>query len=195
MRTLIIILAVLGLSSCGNNTNQNKEAVKAVENVTPKAEIASKLNSNGTNKLNLVLNAYYKLKDALVASNSDDATKNATELNNCIDSLKSTVAKDTTMDKNAIASLDSVLLLSKKLAAVAPKDALEAQRVLFEKVSDHLLLFCQKVALKNAGVYVEFCPMAFNDKGAHWLSNTSEIQNPYFGKKMLECGEVTDSLK
>jgi hypothetical protein len=36
--------------------------------------------------------------------------------------------------------------------------------------------------------------MAFDDKGAYWLSAESEIKNPYFGKKMLECGEVTDSL-
>jgi hypothetical protein len=36
--------------------------------------------------------------------------------------------------------------------------------------------------------------MAFDNKGAHWLSNNPEIKNPYFGKKMLECGEVTDTL-
>jgi Cu(I)/Ag(I) efflux system membrane fusion protein len=48
--------------------------------------------------------------------------------------------------------------------------------------------------LKNAKVFHEYCPMAFNDKGATWLSDEAEIKNPYFGKKMLECGEVTDSL-
>jgi Cu(I)/Ag(I) efflux system membrane fusion protein len=36
--------------------------------------------------------------------------------------------------------------------------------------------------------------MAFNDAGAYWLSKTSDIKNPYFGKKMLICGEVKDSL-
>jgi len=51
------------------------------------------------------------------------------------------------------------------------------------------------VDLKHAGIYREYCPMAYNEKGATWLSDDPEIKNPYFGKKMLECGEVTDSLK
>ncbi len=36
--------------------------------------------------------------------------------------------------------------------------------------------------------------MAFNDAGAYWLSKTSDIKNPYYGKKMLTCGEVKDSI-
>ncbi|MBN2863319.1 MAG: DUF3347 domain-containing protein [Bacteroidales bacterium] len=28
-------------------------------------------------------------------------------------------------------------------------------------------------------------------KGADWLSLEKEIRNPYFGKSMLSCGEVT----
>jgi Cu(I)/Ag(I) efflux system membrane fusion protein len=36
--------------------------------------------------------------------------------------------------------------------------------------------------------------MAFNNKGAYWLSNEREIKNPYFGSEMLECGSVEDSL-
>ena len=43
--------------------------------------------------------------------------------------------------------------------------------------------------------------MAFGDEVANWISNSSEIMNPYLGKKhakykdgMLHCGEVTDSL-
>jgi membrane fusion protein, copper/silver efflux system len=41
-------------------------------------------------------------------------------------------------------------------------------------------------------VYRQFCPMAFDDKGAFWLSESDEILNPYFGDMMLNCGEVTD---
>jgi Cu(I)/Ag(I) efflux system membrane fusion protein len=31
--------------------------------------------------------------------------------------------------------------------------------------------------------------MAFNNKGAYWLSETEEITNPYFGASMLASGE------
>ena len=44
-------------------------------------------------------------------------------------------------------------------------------------------------------LYKDFCPMYNNGKGAFWLSETKEIQNPYFGKEMLNCGTITEELK
>lgn len=35
-----------------------------------------------------------------------------------------------------------------------------------------------------------FCPMAFNDRGATWLSRDAQIRNPYFGSTMFRCGEI-----
>jgi hypothetical protein len=37
--------------------------------------------------------------------------------------------------------------------------------------------------------------MAFNKKGAYWLSESKVIRNPYFGEKMLDCGETRETLK
>ncbi len=39
-------------------------------------------------------------------------------------------------------------------------------------------------------LYLQFCPMAFGNKGATWLASSEEINNPYFGTMMLNCGEV-----
>lgn len=35
--------------------------------------------------------------------------------------------------------------------------------------------------------------MAFDNKGAFWLSEIEEIRNPYFGEAMLNCGEVHET--
>ena len=43
-------------------------------------------------------------------------------------------------------------------------------------------------------LFVQYCPMAFDDKGADWISDIQDIQNPYFGDKMMRCGFVTDTL-
>jgi Cu(I)/Ag(I) efflux system membrane fusion protein len=43
---------------------------------------------------------------------------------------------------------------------------------------------------RETPLYRLFCPMAFNNKGAFWLSPGPEILNPYFGTSMLRCGEV-----
>ena len=36
--------------------------------------------------------------------------------------------------------------------------------------------------------------MAFNNRGADWLSNEAQIRNPYFGDKMMKCGSVTGKI-
>ncbi len=39
-----------------------------------------------------------------------------------------------------------------------------------------------------------FCPMAFGNRGAEWLQADGKIANPYFGHKMLRCGEIRRSF-
>ena len=43
--------------------------------------------------------------------------------------------------------------------------------------------------------YLDHCPMANDGKGANWLSREKNIKNPYYGKAMLTCGKVTETLK
>jgi hypothetical protein len=37
-------------------------------------------------------------------------------------------------------------------------------------------------------VYYQYCPM----KKMYWLSKEETIKNPYYGSKMLTCGNVSD---
>jgi Cu(I)/Ag(I) efflux system membrane fusion protein len=39
-------------------------------------------------------------------------------------------------------------------------------------------------------VHEDFCPMAFDNKGAAWFQSASELANPYYGAMMLRCGET-----
>lgn len=50
-------------------------------------------------------------------------------------------------------------------------------------------------ALSGGTIYKKFCPMAFNKKGAYWYADVEEINNPYFGEKMLNCGSVKKTIK
>jgi Cu(I)/Ag(I) efflux system membrane fusion protein len=49
--------------------------------------------------------------------------------------------------------------------------------------------------LSSGELFVLYCPMANNNKGADWLSASSEVQNPYYGSAMLNCGELKSTLK
>lgn len=72
---------------------------------------------------------------------------------------------------------------------------IEVQRKAFSTLSDNLYKTVKAFGLGGATAYYEFCPMAFNDQGAHWLSDNAAIRNPYFGDKMLTCGMVKETLK
>lgn len=74
---------------------------------------------------------------------------------------------------------------------IAAATDIAAQRAAFEQASNALI-----AQVETAGnplpriLYVARCPMAFNNRGARWLQDSSAIRNPYFGASMLTCGSV-----
>lgn len=85
-----------------------------------------------------------------------------------------------------------------ELAATAAKIAatgnIDVQRKLFAELSNDFIAKVKESGLASGELYVEYCPMALNDKGASWLSNNKEIRNPYFGESMMNCGEVKETI-
>jgi hypothetical protein len=76
---------------------------------------------------------------------------------------------------------------------IASSDDLKGQRAAFKTITDGLIL-ALKADKETAGVYVQYCPMAFGNTGANWLSMSEEILNPYFGAMMLKCGRVEEEI-
>ncbi|MEI8278575.1 MAG: DUF3347 domain-containing protein [Bacteroidota bacterium] len=188
--SIFTVLISLSIISCNNVNPTANTTEKKAENLQPQ----SKLSGSGTQKLMTVVSTYYGLKDALVSSDGIKADSSVNKLLPAIDSFKAFLITDTANRTVFLPYMDTMILESKILLSMDPKNY-DGKRAPFERISDQMYAVLKKADLKHAGVYREFCPMAFNDKGAFWLSNDAEIKNPYFGKKMLECGEVTDSLK
>ncbi|WP_288369235.1 efflux RND transporter periplasmic adaptor subunit [uncultured Algoriphagus sp.] len=69
-------------------------------------------------------------------------------------------------------------------------NGIKEARVNFNRLSELILEANETYGLANRVVYKDYCPMAFGDEGAYWLSEKKEILNPYFGASMLTCGEV-----
>lgn len=143
---------------------------------------------------NTLLTSYYTLKDALVASDSAKANIAASQLIVNADSLKvNEIQGDSTgMIRETASSFTSTIHSSAE--ALQKEVSLEEKRKEFEMISDALWSLTRTVKYDGAKVYYNYCPMAFDNKGAYWLSNTATIKNPYFGDKMLECGSVEDSV-
>jgi hypothetical protein len=72
---------------------------------------------------------------------------------------------------------------------------IEEQRDSFSALSDNMYKSVKAFGLGGAEAFYEYCPMAFNNEGAYWLSDNEQIRNPYFGDKMLKCGVVKERLK
>jgi Cu(I)/Ag(I) efflux system membrane fusion protein len=176
--------------SCNGNKENNATTAKE----EPKQSPISKLNENGTMKLINVLLKYYDLKNTFVKTDGTEATIAAEKLTLVTTDAQVYAASDSIVNIVIGLHLDSIKNASLDISSLSPGDV-ETMRSKFETISNNLYEILKKVEMKNAGVYHEFCPMAFNDKGAFWLSDELEIKNPYFGKKMLSCGEVVDSLK
>ena len=69
------------------------------------------------------------------------------------------------------------------------------KRRYFSELSQALYYVCEKTTKgRSRRFYKQYCPMAFDNQGAFWLSNVEEIRNPYFGDEMLTCGSVEEEV-
>lgn len=147
-----------------------------------------------TQQMSAALTAYYQLKDALVKSDTNLLHQTAPAFEQALAAvpMKEVKAADTALVGLASDLQHSIGEELKKLTAAAN---LETARQSFQVVSNNLFDLLRTVQYKAGTVYQQYCPMAFENMGASWLSNNAEIMNPYFGDKMLHCGEIRDSLK
>ncbi|RYZ52237.1 MAG: DUF3347 domain-containing protein [Sphingobacteriales bacterium] len=187
---LFLSILVFGMS-CNNETNKTAGQEEAAKDQAPPV---SRLSDEGTGKLVALLSQYYIVKDALVKTDGTEASVAAEKLAMTTTEFQMFLVKDSVNQQMAKLRLDTIRTASMEMGKTHPAEV-ETMRASFEKVSDNMYALMSSFELKNAGIYRQYCPMAFNDKGAYWLSNEEDIKNPYFGKKMLSCGEVTDSLK
>ncbi|WP_379091416.1 DUF3347 domain-containing protein [Pedobacter sp. UC225_65] len=179
-----IAFAVVALFAACGNTQKSAEAedhaghnhAPGEGHGTPTAQTAVGVNLKD-DKLNAVYQHYTHLTTALVNGDLAEVkiAANAIELG----------AKELT-NGNTLATLAA------KISAAA---TLEVQRTLYADLSTDFIARVKTVGLSSGEVYVDYCPMALNDKGASWLSNQKDIKNPYFGESMLTCGEVKETLK
>lgn len=73
-------------------------------------------------------------------------------------------------------------------------DNIKHQREHFDLLSRDLYDLVKAVK-PDQTLYLDYCPMYNENKGATWLSEIKEIKNPYLGGEMPKCGEVKEEIK
>lgn len=142
-------------------------------------------------QLTVFFNQYIEVKNALVETDYKKTNQLASTLQQKIKKLDMTELHDEAHDL----WMGKSKLLDEAIARIIDASDIDKQRASFKPLSEHLAIIVEAFGLNDINVYKDYCPMALNDKGAIWLSETEEIKNPYFGDKMLKCGEVKKVIK
>jgi hypothetical protein len=188
MFILIILLASISLAGYQFFFNK-KEG-----NTTPKDKplYLQSANDAFTLSMNHVVEDYLALKDAFVQSDTAAIRVQAGTLSLSLDSIAWNELK---ADSNLVTLARSLQKdMQSACQSLLSAADLKTGRHAFQTCSDLLFDLLRSVQYKGAKLFQAFCPMAFDNAGANWLSASREIFNPYFGSKMLHCGEVKDSI-
>jgi hypothetical protein len=178
MRLLFLAFIIFLLSACGDS--------KKVEPNTTKPTVAD-------NSVDKIINAYLDLKNAFFLNDS-------VAIGNTIAQLTIHTKIDTANLGNIqIADKVSLLLQTNMLAmhldSLAKRKTVKDKLLLFKNMTDNIKAI--GALSKTQNLYVQHCPMAEEysaDSKVYWVSNTEKIQNPFYPRKMPNCGVVVDTI-
>lgn len=137
-----------------------------------------------------VYESYLPVKDAMIASDAGLANEKAKDLQKAISNVNMGLVKD----EAHVTWMKDLAVLKSTTKMISTENDIERIRTMLSPLSDQLYHTLKKFQVKAEG-YRQYCPMAFDNKGAFWLSDSEEILNPYFGNAMLTCGNVEEELK
>lgn len=173
---LTILLSAAVFSACGDQASTEKEHQHDQEKTSTETVVKAGEVRIADAALNAVYPHYLSLAEALVTENTAQARISA-----------NAIAAGT----ESMGSGNSIYTQAKR---IAESEKLDEQRTLFSPLSNEMIEKIKAAGVSNGAVYVEFCPMAFNDKGGYWLSDKKTIRNPYYGDEMLNCGSVKETI-
>lgn len=192
MKNTIIAIAVFGISfgACNNSGNKSNESQNKNDDTTQDKQQTKNKETKGTASIKAIVQSYLQIKNALANDNGKDA---ATAGNAMVDAISKADKGAFTIDQKKV--YEDIADDAKEMAEHIGRNAdnLEHLREHFDMLSTDVY---DLVKTFGAGqpLYKDSCPM-YNNKGATWLSETKEINNPYLGKKMPACGSVKEELE
>jgi len=175
MKTLLTIALFAALVACQEKTVDENYSASANEISESEIKTAN-LNTEVSNQ---IITGYLTIKDALVKTDAAAASFAAEGL---LFDFKEN--EDELMEK---------LFLDVRLIAVSK--GVEQQRIYFEGLSHNIYTLVKNTDHEGMTIYQQYCPMAFQNKGAYWISDEEKVYNPYFGDKMLRCGKVKEVMQ
>ncbi len=190
-----MIKYVIFISICLVSCNSGKPAGEH-ENTEPAIQESAGLPAGFSASFGTILESYYTLRDALVAGDVAASDKAAAQLISASEALNLGDLKPSDPDNLIIPTAQTYVSgIESESKGLTGEEDIESRRKAFQMITANLYDLSRTVRYDGDKIYLLHCPMAFNNAGADWLSATTDINNPYFGSKMLKCGFVKDSVR
>ncbi len=134
-----------------------------------------------------VFDAYFQVKDALVASDPSNAKAKAAAFKAAVQAVDMAQLPH---DVHVV-WMEVMEPLANTGASIANTRDLATQRKAFAELTAPMSRLV-KVASLSAPVYLDHCPMY--EGGSDWLSRDKAIKNPFYGAQMMTCGSVKETI-
>jgi hypothetical protein len=194
---VLILLALAGVLTWFLLVTRSKPK----EEVPKDQPVAVSRYSAGFNQsIDSLLKTYYALTEAFVNWDSSAVTAQATTLNKTLEHVKwDELQGDTVIYQTATSYID---IFKNAIPTMANAGDLTMKRQSFNTLSQNLYDLLRTIKYDGAKIYLQQCPMAFNDtEEGLWLSKSEKIRNPYLGlhhpkykSGMISCGETKDTI-
>lgn len=198
MKTLnatLCLLAAAWCIACGEQkTQQTADSAAPTEQLPPikQVNVAPVMvlpAPQAANTIQPIVARYLKVKDALVKTKADSAGFFALQLATALERIDTTGI----YTEGGKKLFQYTQTIRARALDITRTPDVEAQRAAFLKLSSAVYDMVRELGGSKQKLYKQFCPM-YKDDGGFWLSTEEAILNPYFGDKMLECGEVQEAL-
>ena len=183
-----IAFAAFVITSCDDKKEQPKDSVSDSDSSQTNKQ------ANGDQKpasSNEVVAHYLHLKNALVNDDGKEAAAAAKAITASIQQIDE--ASLMPEKKQTFVEIrDGIKEHAEHIGSNG--DKIEHQREHFDMLSKDMYDLVKAFGTSQT-LYNDHCPMYNDGKGATWLSESKEIKNPYYGKKMSDCGTVKEEIK
>lgn len=140
-------------------------------------------------QLSGAMEEYFELESAIFDENVKIAAEKAALLKKAFEALKADALTSTQQAQWQ----KEILTLEQAVVGLVSGKEIKEQRSGFLAISNVLIEIVKKFGPLNYDTFLLHCPMAV-ESGGHWLSNTKDIANPYFGESMSGCGTLVETF-
>ncbi len=161
--------------------HHHEDGDHAATSSTERDIVASTQKSGATSA---IIDSYLLIKNALVSGDKDAAAKGATMMLTSFSNFNMSQLSEA-QHKEYMEIIES----AKEHAEHIIKSPIDHQREHFESLSTDVIDLITLLGTDKT-LYQDYCPM----KKVSWLSETKTIKNPFYGSKMLTCGNIKNQI-